>query len=83
MSFTSPIKAGQSETRAALQRQARVQGSNDNAAPGEACVTDPGTSLPHPSITPGELELLGPLIKALARMAANDLCATTLSSDEA
>jgi hypothetical protein len=60
-----------------------VRGCNDNAISGEACVTDTGAPLPHPSITAEELRLLGPLIKALARMAANDLSATTPSSDEA
>lgn len=63
-------------------RQA-VHGVNDNALPGEACVTDQGAALPHPSITPEELTLLGPLIKALALMATNDLSATTFSSEDA
>lgn len=74
---------GQSEARTALRAPSVVRGSNDNAAPGEGCATDQGTALPYPSIAPEELELLGPLIKALAWMAANDLSATTHSSDEA
>jgi len=72
-----------SEAGTALKARADVRGSNDNAAPGDGCATDVGASLPYPSITPEELELLGPLIEALARMAANDLSATTHSSDEA
>jgi hypothetical protein len=47
-----------------------VSGANDNPAPGEACVTDVGAALPSPSLTPEELQILRPLIGALARMAA-------------
>jgi hypothetical protein len=50
--------------------------ANDTA--GEAFV-----ALPHrPSITLEELKVLQPVIEALVMMAANDLCATTLSSGE-
>jgi hypothetical protein len=59
----------------------RIRGANDNTSPHSGIVTDTGAPLPSPSITPAELALLQPLIKALARMAANDLSATTLSSE--
>ena len=69
--------------RATAPKTDRVlRGVNDNARAGEFCVTDAGASLAYPSIMPEELEILGPLIKALAQMAANDLSATTFSSDE-
>jgi hypothetical protein len=47
-----------------------IRGANDNPAPGEACITDVGAALPSPSLTSDELEILRPLIGALARMAA-------------
>jgi hypothetical protein len=58
-----------------------VRGVNDNPLPGEACVTDAGAPLPSPSITAQELQLLQPLIKALALMAVRRVSATTFSSD--
>ena len=59
-----------------------VRGANDNAPAGEACVTDVGAALPAPSITTEELEILKPVIEALARMAAKRVSATTSSSTE-
>lgn len=58
-----------------------VRGANDNPLAGEACVTDAGAHLPCPSITAEELQLLQPLIEALAQMAVRRVSATTLSSD--
>jgi hypothetical protein len=59
----------------------RIRGANDNNAPNSAIATDAGAPLPYPAITSAELEILQPLIKALALLAANDLSATTLSSE--
>ncbi len=56
-----------------VSRAVAIRGANDNPAPGDACVTDAGAPLPYPSITAEELEILRPLIAALARMGANDL----------
>jgi len=69
--MAAPQKAGSSRS---------VRGANDNPLPGEACVTDVGTSLPSPLITAEELRLLQPLISALAMMASRRVSATTLSS---
>lgn len=68
--------------RRSQSRRHILRGANDSGRAGEACVTDAGAALAYPSITPAELEILGPLIKALAQMAANDLSATTFSSEE-
>lgn len=57
-----------------------VRGSNDNAIPGEACVTDVGAPLPV-SISDAELRILEPLILALARMASKRVSAATLPCD--
>lgn len=46
-----------------------IRGANDNAAAGEGCVTDLGAPFPAASITAEELEILRPLIGALARLA--------------
>lgn len=59
-----------------------VRGANDNAAAGEACVTDVGAALPAQDLTDEELSILQPLISALARLAAKRLSATTISSGE-
>ena len=56
-----------------------IRSANDNA-PGPAAVAQ--TAPPYPSITPEELQMLGPLIEALVRLAANDLSATTPCSGE-
>lgn len=70
-----------SHRRPADDRQI-VRGVNDNAPFGEACVTDVGAALPAQSITAEELEILKPVIEALARMAAKRVSATTFSSTE-
>lgn len=57
-----------------------VRGSNDNAIPGEACVTDAGAPMPV-SISNAELQILEPLILALARMASKRVSAATLPCD--
>lgn len=58
-----------------------VRGANDNANPGDACVTDAGATLPVQELSDAELLVLSPLINALARLAAKRLSATTLSSE--
>lgn len=58
-----------------------LQPANENA-PNEAGVIDAGHSISLQPPIPTELEILQPLIKALAELAANDLCATTLCSGE-
>jgi hypothetical protein len=47
-----------------------VCAANDNS-PGASCAEPPPA--PYPSISPLQLEVLGPLIRALAHLAANDL----------
>lgn len=59
-----------------------IRGANDNAAAGEACVTDVGAALPAQDLTDEELAILQPLISALARLAAKRLSATTISWGE-
>lgn len=59
-----------------------VRGVNDNAPAGEACVTDLGAPLPALELCAAELQMLQPLIAALARLAAKRLSATTISSEE-
>ena len=59
----------------------KVHGANDNAIPGEACVTDAGAALPVEELSDTELLVLTPLINALARLAAKRLSATTISSE--
>lgn len=58
-----------------------VSSANDNA-PGTTCAGEPPPRRTCSSISSDELEILQPLIKALAQMAANDLCATTLCSGD-
>lgn len=65
---------------AARAAKAPVLRSGNDNAPGPAAVAQ--TAAPYPSITSKELEVLGPLIEALVRLAANDLSATTLCSGE-
>ena len=72
------VKPASDSSRARSSRL--VRGANDNPLPGEACVTDVGAPLPSPSITAEELQLLQPLIEALAMMAVRRVSATTLSS---
>lgn len=63
-------------------RQQTLRGANDNAVPGEACVTDAGTVVPVEELSQAELLVLTPLINALARLAAKRLSATTISTEE-
>lgn len=64
-----------------VQGMWHLRGANDNAPAGEACVTDAGTPLPSRSLTASELQILVPLIEALALMAMNDLSDAPLASD--
>jgi hypothetical protein len=57
------------------------RGANDNAPASEACVTDVGAPLPCPNLTATELQILTPLIEALALMAMNDLSDAPLALD--
>lgn len=59
-----------------------IESANDNALPGTGCVADAGVSLPSPELTPKELEILTPLIAALAQLAAKRLSATPLAFEE-
>jgi hypothetical protein len=57
-----------------------ARAANDNS---QAGVTTSPFPCPKPSsITVAELKMLQPVIEALAMLVANDLCATTLSSEE-
>ena len=58
-----------------------IRGANDNA-PGAQIAPEPPPPRAYPSATPEELKLMHGVLSALAQMAANDLCATTLCSGE-
>jgi hypothetical protein len=77
-----PAKSLQSMTEAQGRRAEQIaRGANDNAPAGEACVTDAGAPLPCLSVTAEELQILTPLIEALARMALKGLSDAPLTLD--
>lgn len=84
MGAMSPAKTIKSRVDSADRLQPHRQiarGANDNAPAGEACVTDAGAPLPCPGVTAEELEILTPLIEALARMAMKGLSDAPLDLD--